>query len=215
MELTFNYMIRHISILLICFIGCTKNESVTSPITPKDSTSINFNVDGKIIPFKLGNSWTYIDSITSMNVLTVNRYSYSVDSMYLYNSDTIWVVKYHDQYDSFYPFTEYRINNDSVYFVDYGEGGRYESLEYIKPQTFDSTFYRVSIGGDAFHNQCAVKLSEGYKTIHGVIAGCISIGYSNSKFTILKPGIGIIYSESRNEKSQYFYKHNLIKVTLK
>ncbi|MCK9410589.1 MAG: hypothetical protein M0R68_15780, partial [Bacteroidetes bacterium] len=176
------------NVIIVFVIFCAGCGKVDNPITidrsvKVDSPVINFNVQGQLIPFKLHNSWTYIDSTISKNTIDVYEYTESVDSFLIYKNDTIWALTNHDKYNSWYPTNYYRISNDSIFWIGYEEGGRYESLEYLLPMNSDTVFYKTIFGGVAYTTQRAVKLKTGFPTMHGMIDGCVIIGLSLDRYT--------------------------------
>ena len=212
---------KNIKTLLIIFtalvIGCNPDDPINSSNTSIDSTknivnTIDFNVTGRIIPLKLHNTWSYIDSNYIRDSLTVYKYTVTVDSFYLYNSDTIWVLIRRDEYYYVHPFTvgEYKISNDSIYSKGVGENGIYVSLDYLLPAGNDTVRYYSLAGGDISYQRYAVKLANGFHTIHGIVNNCVKISNLTNGFEVFKPGIGMIYAESNFPESNSYRRKHLV-----
>lgn len=175
-----------IIILFIFPISCTDNGEV-----PDHNNSANES--SFLIPAEIGNYWVYVDSI-----ITVDTVIISMDTVFITNVDTIndeyWYKIEGYSYATSILLDKFLIRGDSIFTLQDTRGGSVIGLVFIPPTT-DTTYYNMSVGGDAQMTYFAILKHDIYYSPCGSFNN-YALYFSDTgleKFTyIIVPGVGIV-----------------------
>lgn len=180
------YILTAAAFLLLALNGC-KDDS-TSVLSPPEPTEFR----NSLIPFAVGNRWTYIDSLFTDSPVAVETYSMSVVGFRRENGLVWWQLS-----DSRIPSTviEYAVRNDSILNLQYNFQNPVESLEYIPAHAADTVQFLSMIGGDVMVSKYVYALNPGVIVPAGTFSGCIAVEMRGGYQEILKPRLGLIQRE--------------------
>ena len=186
-------------IFLLTLPSC--KDSIINPID---------NVKASIIPFAIGNKWTYVDSLYTDSGIIVDTFVTEISYMRKENSLTWWEFS-HWFNPSIYA-REFTVTNDSIFSLQYNEGPHgivsIKSLEYLYPINADTTFYRSLYDGDVVINK-ATLYSSTIVTPAYVFSESILIFYEVAEEffrEIVVPGIGMVDLTIENHSTISIYR---------
>ncbi len=176
--------------LVLAFAGC--KDEATSP----DSRPEPVEFRNALLPFALGNQWTYVDSLFTESSVSVETYSVAVIDFRIEGDNVWWQIQ-----DSRTPGStiEYAVRNDSVLNLQYNFQHPVESLEYIPAPAADTVYFSSLVGGDVMVSKYACQASFPVTVPAGTFTGCASTGIQGGYLEILKPQLGIIQKEVQYE----------------
>lgn len=159
-------------------------------------------------PLAVGNSWTYLDSLTTASGTTVRTVTVSVASL-RFEQGVLWYALDH----SFNPSiaaSEFTAQNDSVFSLQLADapGGPapIRSLEYIPPPSTDTSFYHSLFDGDALVRKSATRLDGTHTVPAGKFTGCATYAYRippERYREVLMPGVGMLSLEIAADSSLF------------
>ena len=192
-------------ILVLLMLNCNRDftpfgqSSDSDYILPSRSSQ-------SLIPFALGNRWTYSDSLVSDQGLWVRTFEVSVIDSRIIEARTWWRLQ--NAFNPSIAATEFAEVDDSTFSLQYTESPdglkSIYSLEYILPSSTDSCNYYSLFYGDALIAKTALRLTKPYSVLAGTYSDCVLYTYKifpEHYREILKPGIGILRCEIRADSS--------------
>lgn len=175
--------------IIILFIFCNScTDDGVVPVLNNFADESSF-----LIPAKIGNYWVYVDS-----TITVDTVIVSIDTVFITNVDTIngekWFkIEGHSSATSIL-LDKFLIRGDSIFTLHDTRGGSIIGLVFIPPTT-DTTYYNMSVGGDAHMGYFAIFKHKLYSAPCGNF-NSYALYFSDTwleKFTyIIVPGVGIV-----------------------
>lgn len=166
--------------------SCT-GDSMVGP--PSDSD--------QIIPFMVGNRWTYADSLlTSSGSVTASYVVTVTDTI-----DTLgrkwWRIE--NTFNPSIASNTFAVSGDSIFSLQATESingmAPIVSLEYVVPTDNQTSRYHATFDGDALVTKTAARMTHGYSVAAGTFDNCIVYTYDiypEHYREIVSPGIGTI-----------------------
>lgn len=162
----------------------------------------------QLIPLAVGNRWTYVDSITTGDIIQVDTITVVVESVSVRGAYTWWKLR--NAFNPSIASREFTLRNDSIYSLQYtrspGGPAPIVSLEYVRPPSLDTVIYKSLFGGDVSLMKSAAYLRNPVTVKAGIFLGCISYDYSiypERYHEVLVPGLGVVSCEIVAPSSVY------------
>jgi hypothetical protein len=181
-------------VFLFAFQSCKD-----SSVNPSESKS-------PIIPFVLGNKWTYVDSLYTDSGIIVDTIVVTIDSMRYENSFTLW--RFSHWFNPSIYAREFAVRNDSVFSLQYADGAHglvpVRALEYLYPNGTDTAFYYSLYDGDVSIYKATVNSTAVIVIPANVFSQSIIVVYEVARELhreIVVPGIGMVDLDISNRSS--------------
>ncbi len=171
--------------------SCT-GDSTVDPVSDSD----------QLIPFKVGNQWTYADSVFTSSGLFVSSYTVTVTRRIDTLGGSWWQIM--NAFNPSIASNIFSVNGDSIFSLQATESINgavpIVSLEYVRPTNDDTVRYRALLDGDAVVTKVAANLKSPCSLSGGTFENCIVCTYDifpEHYQEIVSPGTGMIALEIR------------------
>lgn len=169
--------------------SCTVDSTVSPP---SDSE--------QMIPLRVGNQWTYADSILTSSGNFAGSYTVTVTDRIDTLGRSWWQID--NIFNPSIASNYFTLNGNSIFSLQATKSvigmAPILSLEYVRPTGDDTIRYQALYDGDAFITKVATRLAHQYSATAGVFDNCIVFTYDITREhyqEIVSPGIGMIALE--------------------
>lgn len=159
-----------------------------------------------LIPFALGNQWTYVDSLYTTSGILVDTFTVTIDSMRWENT-TAWWRFTHWFNPSIYA-REFTVRNDSIFSLQYADGGNklvpIRALEYLYPIGKDTIFYHSLYDGDVNIDKAATASTKIVSIPSGAFSTSIVVIYDIGRelhHEVVVPVVGMVDLDITNNST--------------